>query len=229
MIYECLQLAAQPISFSQFAPASFIQIKPANPLSSTESTKIHTMNTNQKTYCYLPNKEGLLFAASLASRAADTNENRGQFSAEDYKFAAAAARGGWLEVELGKTASQKASNTTVQKFGERMVVDHGKAGQTLQDIAAQNGATLPAEPSAEQQKQMDKLNGLSGADFDKEYVALMLKDHKADAKEFKRAAEDVQNPTLKAFAANTLPIVQDHLKMVQDIEQNLKHGTPMAP
>ena len=90
-----------------------------------------------------------------------------------------------------------------------MVTDHGKAGQALAQIASRKGAMLPAQPTAAQQKEISRLAKLSGYEFDKAYVALMVKDHKADAKEFKRASENVPDLDLKAFAASTLLIVEE--------------------
>ena len=41
-------------------------------------------------------------------------------------------------------------------------------------------------------------------------------------KEFKKAAEDAKDPEVRAFAAKTLPILQDHLKLAEDVEASLK-------
>jgi putative membrane protein len=59
-------------------------------------------------------------------------------------------------------------------------------------------------------------------------MALMVRDHKADEKEFKRASEKVEDPELKAFAATTLTLVQDHLKMAEELAASLKHEVTMG-
>jgi putative membrane protein len=128
-----------------------------------------------------------------------------------------------MEVSLGKVAADKAANPAVREFGQRMVTDHGKAGQDLAKIASSKGASLPSEPAAGQQKESEKLSKLSGSEFDRAYMALMVRDHKADEKEFKRASEKVEDPELKAFAATTLAVVQDHLKMAEDLAASLRH------
>ena len=160
---------------------------------------------------------------AVSAYAADTDENHGQFSASDYKFAREAAAGGMFEVNLGNVAVGKASNTSVQQFGQHMVQDHGKAGQDLAQIATRKGATLPSELPAKKQREVDRLSKLSGPDFDKAYISCMVKAHKADEKAFKKASEDVQDPDLKAFATSTLTIVQSHLKMAEDLDASLKH------
>jgi putative membrane protein len=156
-----------------------------------------------------------------AGETTDNPDQPGQLSASDYKFAKEAARGGMMEVNLGKIASQKSANPIVQQFGQRMVTDHGKAGDQLKGIATKNGATLPDQLTAVQQKEVDRINSLSGEEFDKEYVALMVHDHKKDLKEFQRAAKTVENPDLKQFAETTSQTVQDHLNMITDIQKQL--------
>ena len=161
--------------------------------------------------------------------AADVDKDmRGQFSAADYKFACAAASGGAMEVNLGKLAVQKSSNAAVKQFGQKMVDDHGKAGTQLQTLAAGKGATLPAQPTAMQQKKIDHLQGLAGTEFDNAYVAMMVHDHKADLKAFKQAAEKSEDADLKAFAASTAPVVEEHLRMVESIESNSQAADSIA-
>jgi putative membrane protein len=169
---------------------------------------------------------GLLAMAQytlVSARSADASVDQGQFSAADYKFAATAARGGTQEVTLGNLA-QKSTTYAVNQFGQRMVDDHGKAGKQLIDIATQKGAKLPPGLSEEQQRQVDHLGLLNGSDFDRSYVSMLVRDHKADLKEFKRAAQEVQDPDLKAFAASMVPIIQEHLSMAESLDENLKSG-----
>lgn len=176
---------------------------------------------------------GLLLSLSSAPLTSiyargDTNEMRGQLSSADYKFAKAAACGGAMEVSLGKIAMEKSGNSAVQQFGQRMVTDHGKAGQDLAQVASRKGMSLPSEPSASQQKEIDKLSKLSGPAFDKAYLRLMVRDHKEDEKEFRRASENAQDPDLKSFATTTLPIIQDHLKMAEELAASNKHNVSMS-
>src|SRR5262245_8809767 len=103
-------------------------------------------------------------ASLVNAQAEHTNSTPGQLSKSDYKFACEAASGGAMEVELGKIASEKATHPDVKKFGERMVTDHTKAGEKLKQIASSKGAMLPERPSAEQQKEIDRLKALSGTE-----------------------------------------------------------------
>ncbi len=155
-----------------------------------------------------------------AAGAAD--EQRGQLTAHDYKFVMDAAKGGMTEVALGKLAAEKATSPAVKEFGQKMADDHQKANDELMKIVSQKGATLPTDVTSGEKREEDHLRNLSGADFDKAYMDHMVKDHKKDVKEFERAAKDAKDTDVQAFAAKTLPILQEHLRMAEAADQTAK-------
>jgi len=160
-------------------------------------------------------------SGSMSKSGSSSMSSSKKMSSADSAFAKKAAMGGMEEVQLGQLAAQKASDPDVKSFGQRMVDDHTKANSQLMQIASQKGMTLPTAMSATQQKDMDKLNGLSGAAFDKAYVAMMVKDHKKDVAEFKKESKSGKDSDVKSFASSTLPTLEDHLKMVQDISSRM--------
>jgi putative membrane protein len=134
----------------------------------------------------------------------------------DQKFVVKAAQGGMAEVDLGNVAKQNGSNDAVKQFGDRMVTDHSKANDELKSLAQQKNWTLPSEPNASDKSKKDRLSKMTGADFDKAYMRDMVQDHQKDVKEFQKCAASCSDPDLKAWAAKTVPTLQDHLKMAQD-------------
>ena len=167
---------------------------------------------------------------SVTLQAADENaparDQHGQLTRKDYKFAREAAQGGLLEVKLGELAKQKASNPSVQQFAQKMISDHQKANEQLQKIATQKGATIPTELTRREEAQLEHLQKLTGADFDKAYADRMVKDHKKDVKEFQEAAKNAEDADLKNFAATTLPTLQEHEKMAEQMESSVKQVQP---
>jgi putative membrane protein len=143
----------------------------------------------------------------------------------DRTFVDKAAKGGIAEVELGKVAQQRASDAKVKQFAERMVTDHGKANDELKGIATRKGVNLPSSPDKETQQMSEKLQRLQGPAFDREYMKHMVSDHKKDVAEFDKQAKSGKDADVKQFAAKTLPIIQDHLKMAQEIEPSTKGGS----
>jgi putative membrane protein len=160
---------------------------------------------------------------SAADQSAQTGKQAtSKVARADRKFIEEATEGGLAEVELGKLAQQKSQSTMVKEFGARMVQDHGKANDELKEIAESKGVQLPGAPDKSHQKDMDKLSKLSGAQFDREYAAHMLSDHRKDVSEFKKAADKSKDGDLKAFAGKTLPTLQEHLTMAQNLNDSVK-------
>jgi putative membrane protein len=138
------------------------------------------------------------------------------------KFLNDAALGGMTEVEAGQLALRKAQQSDVRAFAERMVKDHSKANEELKQIAAAKGVTLPRQLDRKHLSDLDRLEKLSGTDFDRAYMKYMLQDHQKDVAEFRKAARDLKDPDVKNFAATTLPTLEEHLKMAEKTSQNIK-------
>jgi putative membrane protein len=163
-------------------------------------------------------------APSQGMSSAAKDAKTGSLAAEDRKFVEKAAIGGMLEVELGQLAQQKASSAQVKEFGARMVQDHGKANDELKQIATAKGAQVPASIDKKHQRDMEKLQKLSGAEFDRAYMQHMVADHKEDISLFQKEAKSGRDPDLKAFASKSLPVLQEHLKMAQSANDAVKGG-----
>jgi putative membrane protein len=158
---------------------------------------------------------------SSASTAASTAKSSGKVSAADMKFARDAAVGGLMEVQMGMTAEQKASNDKVKQFGQKMVNDHSKANDQLMSIASKKNITLPTEIDAKHKKAMEMTSKMSGTGFARDYMRDMVRDHETDVAEFQKEANSGSDPDLKNFAAMTLPTLQQHLQMAKDIDSSL--------
>jgi len=137
----------------------------------------------------------------------------------DHHFVTDAAAGGMAEVELGKLAANKATKDEVKKFGQRMADDHGKANDELKSLATSKSITLPSTIDAKHRATIDRLSKLSGEAFDKAYVQEMLKDHEKDVAAFRTESISGKDPELKAWAGRTLPTLEEHLKLVQDLNR----------
>ena len=161
-------------------------------------------------------------SAPKASASKSTSSKGGQLDHSDRKFLETAAKDGLAEVELGQLASQRAESPDVKQFGQRMVQDHGKANDQLKQLAQSKGMDVPTETDKSHQKKMAKLQKLNGAQFDKQYMDDMVKDHKKDVKEFQKQAKSAKDPDVKNFAAQTAPTLQEHLQMAEAAQKTAK-------
>lgn len=138
----------------------------------------------------------------------------------DKVFVKEAGSGGLMEVELGQYAEQHAFNPRVKKFGSMMVKDHSKANEELKAIADRKNITISLD-----EKHSDMIRDLqqkTGADFDKDYMKMMVDDHQKDVDKFKKQADDGKDPDVKAFASKTLPVLQMHLDSAKNVRDVLK-------
>jgi putative membrane protein len=149
-------------------------------------------------------------------------------TAPDRTFVKKAAEGGLAEVELGNLAKDKASSPDVKQFGDRMATDHGKANDQLKDWAQKENVTLPTALTAKDKATRDRLSKLSGDAFDKAYMQEMVKDHQKDVTEFQKESKAAKDADLKAWAGQTLPTLQDHLKMARDTASKVGASTSGA-
>ena len=138
-------------------------------------------------------------------------------AAADAMFIRTAAMDGMAEVEHGRLAAQHAAHDEVKQFGQRMVDDHSKAGDELKGLASQKSVTLPTELGAKHQAVQDKLSKLKGAAFDRAYMGHMVTAHQQAVALFQKEASGGKDADAKAWAAKTLPPLQEHLKMARGI------------
>jgi putative membrane protein len=154
----------------------------------------------------------LVASASLSAQVAGS---------ADETFVKQTAIGGMAEVQAGRLATQKASNAKVKAFGERMVTDHGKANDELKSLAATKKIAISSDIDAEHKAAYDKLQGLSGSAFDRAYVADMITGHEKNVAAFRQESTSGQDPDVKAFASKTLPTIEEHLKILRDLQKEI--------
>jgi putative membrane protein len=152
-------------------------------------------------------------SASPAAPAAKETLNQ-----EDKTFVKEAAIGGMAEVELSKLA-QKSENADVKKFADRMVQDHTAANQQLTTIATSLGVDVPKTLDQQHEQMRQKLATLHGKAFDEQYMQLMVEDHNKAVMLFQHEERSGSSAQLKQFAQKTLPTLQEHQKLAQELSR----------
>lgn len=149
----------------------------------------------------------------------------GQSDQQTEKFVQNALVSGKMEVQMGELAQQRAQNQQVKSLGAALVRDHSQANQKLQQIASTKSISQTHAGARDHQqkheKQLEKLRGQSGAEFDKEFVTMALKHHKKDIQQFEKAQTQVNDPQLKSFISETLPKLREHYQMAQAAAQSV--------
>jgi len=145
-------------------------------------------------------------------------------SGADKSFIDEAASGGMAEVTLGQLAKEKGQSEAVKQFGQHMVEDHSKANSELAELAARKGVTVPTALKPKHKKVVDQLTKLSGPDFDKRYMAEMVKDHVEDVALFKKESTGGKDSELTEWTKKTVPTLEQHLTMAREAESKVKLG-----
>jgi putative membrane protein len=152
----------------------------------------------------------------------------------DKMFLRKAAEGGITEVKLGQLAAKKGSSDDVKAFAQKMVDDHTQLNGEVARVADSMGVMLPKEMNKEDQAEYDKLNALSGNDFDIEYLTFMVKDHHKDLHAFRIEAASPTDPALHEAVVRAESVVHEHTVMVDKLARAKgvpvpAHGQHPAP
>jgi putative membrane protein len=141
---------------------------------------------------------------------------QGDISA-DMGFVREAASGNLMEIQLGQLAQNKASNPAVKQFAQRMVADHNNLQNQLTSVASSGGQSFTPTMDSRHQNQIDRLQGLSGAEFDRNYMSLMIKAHQRDVNRFQSQSQSAKSTQVRTLAANSLPVLQQHLSLAVQV------------
>lgn len=135
----------------------------------------------------------------------------------DALFAQAAAASGMTEVAVGQIGEQKATDSQLKEFSQRVVADHTKMNQELMDLASRKGIALPAQIDPRGQFAIHSLGSESPEAFDRCYAKAQLAIHLEAVGVFEAEAKRGQDPEVKALAAKALPKIKEHLSMLKPI------------
>lgn len=170
----------------------------------------------------------------MATGGAPAAANRAQGARDelprtDVAFMKQAAENNHAEIESSKLALTKATDPQVKAFAQKMIDDHGKTGQELAALASAKGVELPDGPSLIQKGKLKLLSMADGADFDRRYSETMGHEaHRETIELFRKAANEVSDPEVKAFASKTLPALQQHLEMAGKLPADKNAGNAAA-
>ena len=156
-------------------------------------------------------------SGAQSSTEAATDASKTQLAAEDLKFMKDAAQSGMAEVKMGELASSNGESQQVKDFAQKLVTDHGKINEELKQLATKKSVMLPDAVTEQQKTMLQHLSSLKGREFDSAFKQHAVENHQKSVDKFKTEAEKAKDADLKAFAAKTLPILQQHLDLAKQL------------
>lgn len=169
----------------------------------------------------LPSKLVFLLGLGLASLAQAAGPN-------DAQIAAIVVAANSVDIDAGKLAQSRSPNKEVRAFAERMVADHTAVNQQATALVQKLRVTPEENETSKSLKQggaatLARLQGLSGAAFDKAYVENEVSYHQGvlDALD-KTLIPNANNAELKALLVKVRPAFVAHLEHAKHIRASLK-------
>jgi putative membrane protein len=145
-------------------------------------------------------------------------------SHSDASFLKNAAEGGLYEIQAGKIALDKATDPQVKAFAQKLIDDHTKANDELSQLATSKGLKLPTSPSLTEQAKLKTLEHWSQSGFDEHFAkGVGVSEHEDDVKTFQKESTEAKDADVKAFAAKTLPTLQEHLATARQLADATKN------
>lgn len=158
---------------------------------------------------------------------ADTGDrtNKAVLNDSDRDFLKKAEDGDIKERNIGRVVLEKSQNKDVKDYAQMLVGDHTKDLRKVVDLMNQKGMPQPNELPEVQHEALGKLNGLSGAALDREFMSMMVEDHQKDITEFRKEVNSAQDEDVKYYAEHTLPVLQEHLQKAQMLYEQISNGS----
>ena len=138
--------------------------------------------------------------------------------AVDRNFVANAAQSNLSEIELGRLALQKATDTQVKEFAQMMVDMHTTAQNELKALGSNRNLTVADQLDEEHQSIRDQLSALSGVAFDKAYINGQVTAHQKTSAIMQTEIDNGQDGDVKAYATKSKPVVDQHLALAAFIK-----------
>ena len=123
------------------------------------------------------------------------------------------------EVQLGQLAAQKSQSPDVKQLAQSIADTRTKLDQQLMPIAKKLDVNKPKEPAKKDREMIARLEGMSGTQFDEEYIKAVAKGNQKDVKDFNAEAQSAQDPTLLQAAKQDAGVLAQHQQVVQQVAQ----------
>jgi putative membrane protein len=163
-------------------------------------------------------EDEILTPTSDISAAPERTASSSQLSARDAEFLRGATHISFTELEHGQLAGQGSSNHKIQKFGSELWEDHVKHNQRLSELASKKGLQLPEQTgSASHQNHLAQLKGSS---FDRMFLDHTIVDHEIALEKFREAARSADDPEVRRFAQESIPLLEEHLKNARELKRS---------
>jgi putative membrane protein len=142
-------------------------------------------------------------------------------SPAEQDFMMRATEGHLAEIDMANLALRKSSNKDVGDYANMIQSDHKSALNDLTDLMKDKNVSQPRTVPADVKKDIDVMNGLSGPEFDREFINQMVAEHEKEIGMYQDRAAIVQDMDVKKYAEDFLPKLEMHLEKARRLQSKL--------
>ena len=137
-------------------------------------------------------------------------------------------RGNYTEVGLGRVAESRAADSGVKEFAQRMISEHNSMNQQWATLARNNRIRAEAPFGGDKDESIERLEDLSGAEFDRAYMAEMIRRHEQDLDAFEQMETSARSPEVRQLAKSGVSTIREHLALAQQVGRRVSVSTTVA-
>lgn len=159
---------------------------------------------------------------ALIAKGDSANKATKELKEDASKFLVKVYESGMYEIELSQLAVKKAASADVKDLAAHLVTAHKAINDKMLKIAFDANYKLPGGINSDHAKAEGDLSKLTGADFDKKYMDIIVSGHEKSVDAYTDAYKSLSTGATKAFAGETLPMIKDHLSMAKKVKDKIK-------
>jgi putative membrane protein len=154
---------------------------------------------------------------SAETIAGNTNTGKSADISKDRKFVRDIDADHNLEIRLGQLAEKRARDESVKQFGRRMVNDHTGLKERWETMISNSGMKFKSGMGPRHKSKLDKLEKLSGREFDREYMTLVAQNHQDYLNYFRKEGRAAKSAPVRELVNRDIPMLEQHIQQAKQI------------
>jgi putative membrane protein len=118
------------------------------------------------------------------------------------------------EEQLGQLAQQKSESSDVKALGQKIVENRTALDEQFKTLAKLLEISAPTAPSKKDSQLIARLSGLSGAQFDEEYIKTVAKNNKQDLQDFQSESQKAEDADLLRATQEDVPVISKYSQVI---------------
>lgn len=160
--------------------------------------------------------QGNLAAPTLPGKGVAGPDHNVQHSFADQAFVKLVLERAAAEEQLGQLAQEKSQSPDVKDLGQKLIENRAALDVQFKTLAHDLEVTPPKGPNKKDSQLIARLTGLSGPQFDEEFLKAVAKSNHDDAKNFEAEAQNAQDPNLLRAAQEDAPVFSKYSQAIED-------------